>query len=84
MPLTDGAYAVLLGSIVDAAPRLQEMGVEASPDALLQELELPLYLTLGAAQKEAADAGGEIDAIAVRRGGVRFFSLGWPFCCATP
>jgi hypothetical protein len=79
-PLSNGATYLLVGAIIDAAPRLAEVGVNPDPDSLLGALEFPLYITLAAAQKEAT--GNEVDSVAVRRGGLWFFSLGWPFCCA--
>jgi hypothetical protein len=82
-PLSRGAYQVLIGGIVDAAPQLLERGIEAKPAALVAELGFPLFVTLAAAQEEAKSAGTEqTDSVAIRRGGLWFFSLGWPFCCA--
>jgi hypothetical protein len=79
LPMTEGAYAVLLGGIIDAAPELAAEGIEPTPEALLEALRLSLYLTLVSAQQEGST--GEIDSLAIRRGGLRFFSLAWPFSC---
>jgi len=85
IPLSMGARFVLAGGIVDAVPVLKEKGIQPTPEALERELAFPLYLTLGAGQEVAKESGvAQLDAISIRRGGVWFFSLGWPFCCAEP
>ncbi|HEY7557152.1 MAG TPA: hypothetical protein VIH18_20310 [Candidatus Binatia bacterium] len=83
LPKTQGADWALLGSILDSVEEMQRRGIEPDIAKLTEELRLSLYLTLGAAQKEAQAAGEkQIDVVAIRRGGIRFLSLGWPFCCA--
>jgi hypothetical protein len=81
--LSPGARLTLAGSVVDAADRLSAQGVPPDPAAIEKALRFPLFITLGSAQQEATQRGQEqIDATAIKRGGVWLFSLGWPFCCA--
>lgn len=82
-PLSAGAYLLLIAGVVDASAELKKIGIEPTYESLLAALQFPLYLTLGAAEEEAKKNNRDtIDSISIRRGGVWFFSLGWPFCCA--
>jgi len=84
LPLSAGGYAILLAGILDAADDLAAQGVAPTSDGLREALYFSTFITLAAAQTEAQQAGDtEITATSIRRGGIYFFSLGWPFCCAT-
>jgi hypothetical protein len=83
LDLSPGAKLMIAATVLDKAEQLKPVAPPDS-DALQNALAGSLYITLGAAQKEAQERGQkDIDATAVQRGGVRLFSLGWPFCCAT-
>ena len=83
LALTAGAKLLIAAAVLDKSEQLKSIA-PPDPNALQKALAGSLYVTLGAAQKEAQEQGkDEIDATAVQRGGVRLFSLGWPFCCAT-
>ena len=83
LDLTPGAKLLIASTVLDKTKQLQSVA-PPNPDDLQKALASSLYVTLGTAQKEAQEQGKtEIDATAVQRGGVRLFSLGWPFCCAT-
>ncbi|MCO5160030.1 MAG: hypothetical protein M9939_02760 [Mesorhizobium sp.] len=83
LQLSPGAKLTLIGSIVDAAPILSEKGIEPTVSSLQTALSFSLFAALGAAQEDAKKSGDDqIEAVNVRRGGVWFFSMGWPFCCA--
>jgi hypothetical protein len=80
--LSAGAKLLLAAAVVDKSADLERF-VGPYADDLQAALASSLYITLAAAQQEALEQGKAlIDATAVRRAGVRFFSLGWPFCCA--
>jgi hypothetical protein len=82
LKLSTGARLILAAAVVDKSAVLESF-VKPYPDELQSKLASSLYLTLAAAQQEALEQGKKvIDATAVQRAGVRFFSLGWPFCCA--
>ncbi len=71
----------IMANVVDASDELQRQGIE--PGELYEALQYSLYLTLGGAQLDAGLRNQtSVDAITLKRAGVRFFSLGWPFCCA--
>jgi hypothetical protein len=83
LDLSPGAKLMIAATVLDKTEQLKPVA-PPEPDALQNALAGSLYITLGTAQKEAQEQGQkEIDATAVQRGGVRLFSLGWPFCCAT-
>lgn len=83
IPLSKGAFYVMLGSILDAVPELLNQGIEPNAETMAAKLQFPFYLALASAQVEAQKAGlTQVDAVSMRRGSTRFLSLGWPFCCA--
>jgi hypothetical protein len=83
LPLSKGAQMILAGSLLDAAKLIGANNSDSKLEQLNNSIQFPLLITLTAAQEEAKEAGDtEITAIAIRRGGLWFFSLGWPFCCA--
>ena len=82
LPLSNGARLMLAALVLDKSNRLKQLAKPNSVD-LLEKLGPSLYLILASAQKEALMSDKtEIDTTSIQRGGVWFFSLGWPFCCA--
>ncbi|MFB9151649.1 hypothetical protein [Roseovarius ramblicola] len=83
-PVSMGVRLLIAGSVLDQVSELQELGVEPNVEGMLPILGPSLYITLASAALEVNAENPEptIDVVAVRRGGIRFFSLGWPFCCS--
>ncbi|WP_299724842.1 hypothetical protein [uncultured Tateyamaria sp.] len=77
-----GARMLVAASIIDVVDQLEEQGVEPSVESMLEAVGPSLYLMLASAADEASVEQPQIDVVSVRRAGVWFFSLGWPFCCA--